>query len=88
MAAYLDWINVMTYDFHGKFYFSHLLYNEYVHMFISSIGGWEAKLVTMLHCTKTMLKQPQMLHHHLFDRDIIVMHLFKVILALVFLVRN
>jgi GH18 family chitinase len=35
MAAYLDWINVMTYDFHGKFYFSHILYNEYVHMCLS-----------------------------------------------------
>jgi chitinase len=38
MNNYLDWINVMTYDFHGKYY----LY-EYAYLFISFVGGWEAK---------------------------------------------
>ena len=40
MSTYLDWINVMTYDFHGEF---HSFKTSYLQLFLHATGGWESK---------------------------------------------
>ncbi len=85
MSTYLDWINVMTYDFHGAFFKEN--FQMYNYIFKLQVVG-NRRLVIMLLYLKIIMKQQLMFLHHLLNRNIIVMLLFKVILQLVHLARN
>ena len=85
MSKYVDWINIMTYDFHGlSFRTVKYLLNLYI--CVQVVGS--RKPVIMLRCFQITMKQQRILHRRLLNRDIIVMVLYKDISKRVHLVRN
>ena len=81
MATYLNWINIMTYDFHGELHDNHrpLMF----HLCSDEQVVGTLKLGIMLPCSKTVMKWLRTSHQTILNLDTMLMQLFKRIFTLV-----